>query len=206
MSFLAVHVKSLRKNAGLTQEQLGKRIGVGKTTINNIESGYVTAPSMQVVDALAAAFSTDSYSLLHKVSPDVGERAKMIHVVHSISSKKPFIEISKIVETMFLDRDMLRGYEYFAIKMPDNSMIDAHICPGANVVIRQDAKILKNGDKILAVYNDCDGVVRRYYSDGDTIILKAANDSGLYPDICLDAKKDRFVAIGKVIQWVNMEE
>ena len=101
MGMLAAHIRGLRKNAGLTQKQLATRIGVGATTINNIESGYVTSPAPNIIDALAAAFNTDSYSLLNRLSIDVGERAKLVHVVSSISSKKPFVEIDKIVETVF---------------------------------------------------------------------------------------------------------
>ena len=202
MGMLAAHIKSLRKNAGLTQKQLGMRIGVGATTINNIESGYLTAPAMKIVDALAEVFNTDSYSLLNRISLDVGERAKMVHIVSSVSSRKPFIEIEKIVETAFLDREEMRGFEYMGIKMPDKSMIEEAIKEGSSVIVRQDA-VLQNGDIIAAIYNDNDAVIRTYYKDGDTVCLKAANSSGLYPDIVIDVKKDRFVAIGKVVHWTN---
>ena len=47
MGMLSAHIKSLRKNAGLTQEQLGIRVGVGATTINNIESGYLASPDIK---------------------------------------------------------------------------------------------------------------------------------------------------------------
>ena len=205
MGILAAHIRSLRKNAGLTQKQLAMRIGTGSTTINNIESGYIVSPAPKIIDALAAVFNTDSYSLINRLSLDIGERAKMVHIVSSVSSKKPFVEIDKIVETAFLDRAELYGYEYMGIKMPDSSMVGEAIKEGASVIIRQDA-VVKSGDIVAAVYNDNDAVIRIYYKEGNTIVLKAANSSEVYPDISLDIEKDRFVLIGKVINWTNYPE
>ncbi len=202
MGMLAAHIRGLRKNAGLNQKQLAMRIGVGTTTINNIESGYITSPAPNIIDALAAAFCTDSYSLVNRLSIDVGERAKLVHVVSSISSKKPFVEIDKIVETVFIDRADMHGFEYMGLKMPDNSMALEAIKKGASVIIRKDA-IIQNGDIVAAVYNDNDAVVRTYYKDGNTVVLKAAGNSTLYPDIVLDLEKDRFILIGKVIHCTN---
>lgn len=205
MGILAAHIRSLRKNAGLTQKQLAMRIGTGSTTINNIESGYIVSPAPKIIDALAAVFNTDSYSLINRLSLDIGERAKMVHIVSSVSSKKPFVEIDKIVETAFLDRAELYGYEYMGIKMPDSSMVGEAIKEGASVIIRQDA-VVKSGDIVAAVYNENDAVIRIYYKEGNTIVLKAANSIGAYPDIILDLEKDRFVLIGKVINWTNYPE
>ena len=202
MGMLAAHIRGLRKNAGLTQKQLATRIGVGTTTINNIESGYITSPAPNIIDALASAFNTDSYSLMNHLSIDVGERAKLVHVVSSISSKKPFVEIDKIVETAFLDREELYGFEYLGIKMPDNSMVMEAIKEGASVIVRKDA-VVQNGDIIAAVHNENDAIIRLYYKDGDKVILKSAGNSALYPDIEVDLEKDRFIIIGKVIHCTN---
>ena len=202
MGYLSAHIGALRKNAGLTREQLALRSGVGVTTIKNIESEYITAPAFKILEALARVFDVEPQSLVNRVSPDVGERAKMVHVAKSISGEKPFLETGKIVETVFLDRDELRGYEYVGIKMPDNSMIEDLIPMGASVIIRQDAPI-KNGDMVLAVYGEKDAVVRRYFSDGKETVLVASGDKALYPDIRVREGKDRLIILGRVIRWIN---
>ena len=205
MGILAVNVRSLRKNAGLTQKQLGMRVGVGATTINNIESGYSVSPDIKLIERISETFFVSVDELIHSISPNVGERAKMVHVVSSVSSKKPFLEINKIVETAFLDRAEMQGFEYMGIKMPDKAMIEEAIKENANVIIQQ-CDSFQNGDIVAAVYNDHDAVIRTYYREGNTVLLKAANSSGLYPDIVLDLKKDRFVKIGKVVHWTNFIE
>lgn len=202
MGMLAVHIKGLRKNAGLTQKQLATRIGVGATTINNIESGYLTSPAPKIIDALAEVFNTDSYSLLNRLSLNVGERAKMIHVVSSVSSKKPFVEIDKIVETAFIDRADLQGFEYLGIKMPDKAMVEEAIKEGATVIVRQDA-VIKNGDIVAAVRGDDDAIIRTFYKEDNIVVLKAANSNGLYPDIKIDISKEHFHVVGKVVNCTN---
>ena len=129
----------------------------------------------------------------------------MVHIFSSVSSRNPLPEINKIVETAFLDRDNMRGSEYMGIKMPDKAMIEEAIKENANVIIQQNAN-LQNGDIIAAVYNDHDAVIRTYYKKGNTVLLKAANSSGLYPDIVLNLEKDRFVPVGKVVHWTNFAE
>lgn len=202
MGMLAVHIKGLRKNAGLTQKQLAARIGVGATTINNIESGYLTSPAPKIIDALAEVFNTDSYSLLNRLSLNVGERAKMIHVVSSISSKKPFVEIDKIVETAFIDRADLQGFEYLGIKMPDKAMVEEAIKEGATVIVRQDT-VIKNGDIVAAVRGNNDAIIRTFYKEDNIVVLKAANSNGLYPDIKIDISKEHFHIVGKVVNCTN---
>ena len=205
MNLFSAHIAGLRISTGLSQKQLAQMIGTGITTIKNIESGYLTAPSPLLVEKLAKVFGTDPFSLLNRTSLPVAERGKMVHIVSDISGSKPFLETAKIVETVFIERDKYYGYEYMGVKMQDNSMIDAHICPGDSVIIRQDA-VVKNGDLVVAVCNDTNGIVRRYFRTGDTVLLKAENNSGLYPEIKLDLNKERFVLMGKVIKWIHSSE
>lgn len=202
MGVFGTHIAHLRNFAGITQKQLADRIGTGVTTIKNIESGYVTAPIESLVEKIASVFGVDSSALMNHTSLDVEERGKMIYVVSCVSSDKPFIEADKIVETVFVDRDQLRGYDYMGMKISDNAMIDAHICPGASVIVRQNA-VVKNGDIVLAVCHNLDGIVRRYFKEGSKIILKAENSSGLYPDISIDEDKDRFFLMGKVVTTIQ---
>ncbi len=205
MGMLGLHIKNLRKNAGLTLQQLATRVDVGTTTIKNIETGYLAAPNMKLLEKIAETFFVPVDDLINSVSPNVRERAKMVHVAEYISCEKPFLQPDLVVETVFIDRDDLRDYEYIGIRMSDNSMIDAHICPGDSVIIRLGDTI-KNGDKIACVYNGTNSLIRRVYMNGDEVVLKAENSSGVYPDIRLNKEKDNFKIIGKVIRWLHIDE
>ncbi|MEE0867732.1 MAG: LexA family transcriptional regulator [Clostridia bacterium] len=198
MELLAKNVAALRQRIGLTQKELAHRVGVGETTIMNIESGYLTAPPDRLATNLAEAFGVSIDGLLGEKPLEVDERSRAVYVAESISNEKPFLEVDKIVDTMFIDRDKLRGYEYIGLKVQDNSMYDSRICRGDTALVRLNA-LIANGDIVVVVCKDSDAIIRAYYKDGNKITLKANGDKRLYPDIVLDEEKDRIIVLGKVI-------
>lgn len=202
MGLLGYHIRSLRKNAGVSIEELSEASGVGITTIKNIETGYVVSPDISILEKFAQIFSVSVEELLNSYSPMIEERSKMVHVAEYISCEKPFLEPELIVDTVFLDRDEARGYEYVGIRMQDDSMIDSHICCGDSVIIRL-GETIKNGDKAVCVFNGTDSIIRKVYTDGNNVVLKANNHNGLYPDIRLDKEKDNFRILGKVVKWMH---
>lgn len=198
VELLAKNVAVLRQRTGLTQKELADRVGVGETTIINIETGYLTAPPIKLAMSLAEVFGVSMDGLLGRVPLEIGERSRAVYVAESISNEKPFLEVDKIVDTMFIDRDKLRGYEHIGLKVKDNSMYDSRICRGDVVLVRLNA-LIANGDIVVAVCKDYDAIIRTYYKEGSKITLKASGDKKLYPDIELDEEKDRIIVLGKVI-------
>ena len=205
MSMIGLHLRNIRKNSGLSIEYFAKVLGVGITTVKNIETGYLPAPDMKFIEKVCEVFAVSEEELTNSVSPCVGDGSKIVHIAEYISCEKPFLQPELVVDSMFLNRDELRGYEYVGIKMKDMSMIDSHICPGDNVIIRM-ANSVKNGDKVACVFKGTDSIIRRVYMNGNEVVLKADNTSGLYPDIRLDKEKDEFRIIGKVTSWMHNDE
>lgn len=205
MSMIGLHIRKIRKNSGLTLESFAKVLDVGITTVKNIETGYLPAPDMKFIEKVCEVFAVSVEELTNSVSPCVGESSKIVHIAEYISCEKPFLQPELVVDSLFLNRDDLRGYEYVGIKMKDMSMIDAHICPGDNVIIRIGDAVT-NGDKVACVFKGTDSIIRRVYMNGNEVVLKANNANGLYPDIRLDKEKDEFRIIGKVTNWMHNEE
>ena len=58
---------------------------------------------------------------------------------------------------------------------------------------------VKNGDTVLILYEN-ESIIRKYYLEGSKILLKAANTIENYPDIYLDADKNKLNIIGKVVR------
>lgn len=205
MSMIGLHLRSIRKNTGLSIENFANVLGVGITTVKNIETGYLTAPDIKLIEKICDTFAIPVDELINSVSPSVGDGSKIVHIAEYISCDKPFLQPELVVDSMFLNRDEFRGYEYVGIKMKDMSMIDSHICPGDSVIIRIGDTV-KNGDKAACVFRGTDSLIRRVYMNGNEVVLKADNTSGLYPDIRLDKEKDAFHIIGKVISWMHKDE
>lgn len=199
MELLAINVIKLRKWAGITQAQLAENLGIGTTTINNIETGYLTAPSAKIIEKMANLFGTTVEGLMGRTPLDIRERARLVYVVSSLSAKTPLVENAKIVDGIFIDRDKLRGYDWFGLKIADNALSGIGIMKGYTAVVKADANVIKNNDIVVAAVDGSeDAIVRVYHKTGDIITLEAKNDSGLYKNITIDTKKDSFKLIGKV--------
>lgn len=54
-----IRIRNRRKDIGLTQEELGKRIGVTKATINKYETGVVINLRRPTVEKIAVALEVD---------------------------------------------------------------------------------------------------------------------------------------------------
>lgn len=55
-------LKSLRLNAGLNQEELGKKLGLAKSTISMYENG-IREPNLETLEAIADYFNVDMNTL-----------------------------------------------------------------------------------------------------------------------------------------------
>ncbi|MCI1858287.1 MAG: helix-turn-helix transcriptional regulator [Sporolactobacillus sp.] len=62
---LGDRMKQLRKEHGLTQDQLAERLNVKKTTISNYETGYST-PSNEMLKKLASTLNVSTDYLLER--------------------------------------------------------------------------------------------------------------------------------------------
>ncbi len=200
MGMLAINVSLLRKRIGITVQQLATRLGVGTTTISNIETGYITSPGMDFLQKLACVFDTTVDGILGNAPLDIAERARMVYIVDSIDPQRPFVEADRIVGSVFIDRDELRGYDYFGLKIRDNSMANKRLLAGDVVIVRVDSKV-KNNDIVVAVAKGYEtAVVRTYHKFNDGVILKAENDSDLYSDIRGKEGENSLKVIGKVVK------
>jgi len=201
MGILAVNVRKLRKIVGLTQENLAKLLDVGKTTINNIETGYVQTPPLTLLEKLAAVFNTTPDALLGKAPLDTQE-GRAVYVAESIGYEVSLLENAKIIDTVFIDTKELHGYSYVGLKVNDNSMCDEKLFFGDTVIVRQNAMV-KNGDVVAVAYNEHSSIIRKIFSKDNIVILKPCTNVGNYEEIHLDKEKDRIKVIGKVVKVIR---
>ena len=198
MNKLAMHISLLRKKIGLTESQLAELVGVGETTINNLETGYLQSPPDWMIETIAGIFNTTTAGLCGGESLTIGD-ASAVYVADSISNDMALLEIDKIIDTIFIDKSELHGFQHIGLRIKDNSMANARICCGDTVLVRQGVP-LKNGDIAVVICKDKDAIVRRIYRNDNKVLLKAESDDRLYPDITVDTDKERFVEVGKVVK------
>ena len=155
---------------------------------------------MPLLEKFARTFDVTTDALLRPEPLEkTAEPAKEVYVVKEMASNVALPAWKDVSDVIYVDRDVLRGYDHIAIRVKDNSMLMEGIKCDAVALVRIGAP-LKNGDIVLALYEN-KSIIRKYYFEGAKILLRAANTFENYPDISLDANKDKSNIIGKVIRW-----
>ena len=126
---LGKRIRELRKNNGLTQAELGKRVGVIKQTISSWENG-VSSPSNEALAELAKIFGVTTDYLLGNPIVSSGSVPKS-NGIHGLSYwiEKTGLDRSVVAKRLGIDQDLLEDYMSGSIAPPYNILISlSDIC------------------------------------------------------------------------------
>jgi repressor LexA len=84
------------------------------------------------------------------------------------------IEAMPEERTVSIPSDMLGRFRTFALEVRGTSMIDAHIRPG-DVIVVEERQTAHNGEMVVALINQSDVTLKKYYLERDHIRLEPAN-------------------------------
>ncbi len=141
------------------------------------EKGYLTREAMEArAIQLTPAFDAESFTIPLEGVIDAG---------------RP-IEAIRTKETIDIPRDMM-GRKTFALRVRGESMIDDGIFDGDYIIIEQ-TNDAKNGDIVVALVDNQNATLKRFYNEKDKIRLQPAN-SAMKP---LIFSKNRVTIQGKV--------
>lgn len=164
LEYITAHIAQY--NYAPSYREIGEHFGLSSTATvaEHIESlkakGYLTnqenlARSLQV----------------HSGEED-GEEWATIPLLGMIAAGKP-IEAIRTNETIDIPRDM-HGPNVFALRVKGESMIEDGILSGDFVVVEQ-TKTANNGDVVVALIENDQVTLKRYYKEKDRIRLQPAN-------------------------------
>ena len=173
------NIRKYRKQMGMTQEELAKRIGyTDRSSIAKIENGSVDLPQSKITQ-FAKVFGISSKDLMGNDGIDFdpfsfGEITSIskqtFPLYDGIAAGQPRVMsdgIDVYVEsTSNVNAD-------FVLKVHGDSMIGARIYDGDLVFIRQQPEI-ENGE-IAAVAIGDEATLKRFYRYGDMISLRSEN-------------------------------
>jgi repressor LexA len=101
--------------------------------------------------------------------------AMELPVMGRIAAGVPIEAISQVSHSVAVPGQMLRGTgEHYALEVKGDSMIEAGINDGDVVVIRE-TKTATNGDIVVALVEDQEATLKRFFHRGEAIALEAAN-------------------------------
>lgn len=179
-------IKQLRKDKGMTQDQLAALLKVSRSTIGMYETGN-REPDFETCEAIADIFNVDMDYLMGRTSI---KRKCVVHPSIVPPGFEPIPQMQKIPLVGHIAcgqpitaEENLEGYVEapaekqidFALTCHGDSMIDAGIHDGDTVYIRKQKEV-ENG-QIAAVRIGGEATLKRvyYYPDEGKIILQAAN-------------------------------
>jgi len=143
------------------------------------EKGYLTKDAMEA-RAIQLTPSFDDGIELHSVT-----------LMGVIDAGRP-IEAIRTNETIDIPRDMM-GKRTFALRVRGESMIDDGILDGDYVIIEQTASP-RNGEIVVALIDNMNATLKRFYDEKEKIRLQPANKL-MKPMLF---KRDRVTIQGKV--------
>lgn len=205
---IGIYIKSLRMSRGLSQEELGKLVGVQRAAVQKWESGMTQNLKRSTIQKLAeyfdvspALFVSDSVpkktGYLYK-SGNVTTKTKKVPIIGEIACGQPIFcnqEYDAYIEVdVNMDID-------FCLKAHGDSMINARIFDGDLVFIRKQPDV-DNGE-IAAVIIDDEATLKRVYKYNGRIELRAENP--LYAPMNYENEQlEQINILGKAILFQGM--
>ncbi len=166
---------------GLTQEQLGKLVGLQKSAISKYEKGR-TEPDIEIIKKLANVLDTTTDYLLGYTIKGMPQnvfpmpKTKRIPLLGAIACGEPITAEENIEGYIKVNEDIDAD---FCLRCIGDSMINARIFDGDIVFIKQDVEV-RNGE-IAAVLIGDEATLKRIYLYPNELQLRAENPT--YPTL-----------------------
>lgn len=194
----------LRKNRGLTLEDVGRACGVAKSTVRKWESDYIESMKADKIPKLAEVLSTTiDYILDGTESPTIYKnielmpQTKTVPILGDIACGEPILAQENYEGLAVVDG---RVHADFALRCVGDSMINAHIFNGDLVFIKQQPDV-DNG-QIAAVAIDNEATLKRVYKYPNRIELRPENP--LFPVLQFEGEEMSQVHIlGKAVAFLG---
>ena len=199
-------IYSLRIQKGLTLEELGNMVGVGKSTVRKWENGMIANMKRDKILKVSEALDTTPAYLMG------WEEEKIISLdnVYQIGLKRfPMLGEVACGKPLYTNEDresyIMAGTDIkadFCLNAKGDSMINARILNGDIVFIKKQ-DMVENGEiAAVVVNNDSEATLKRffYYAEKSMVILKAENPA--FEDLIFtnEELKD-FHILGKAIAF-----
>ena len=195
-------IKTLRKSIGLTQTELGQRVGVQKNAVSKWECGRVEDIPTSTIKQLASLFDVPASYLIDDDASDVHHpalsplpRMKRWQVIGGTACGSPIhkeIEEETVLAPADIDADRV-------FRCIGDSMVGAHIFDG-DIVFVKTGEYVEDG-RIGVVRIDDEYTLKRIYRGPDYLELRSENPA--YPPIIIRGEQENAEIVGKAVQFLT---
>ena len=170
MSTIGERIKNRRLELGLTQEELGSKIGVQRAAINKYETGLVQNIKRSTQQNLADALGIDVVSLFYPVE----EKPNRIKVYGSVPAGIPIEAVEDVCDWEDVPMDWVaNGDKFIGLKVKGNSMYPKYI-DGDTVIVKLQPDCESGQDAVVYV-NGYDATLKKVIKQQDGIMLQPIN-------------------------------
>lgn len=196
------YIKKLRTENGLSQEELGKMLGVQRAAVQKWECGTVKNLKRETIKKLSEIFNVDPSSFIdndYMSYANIIPMPKMnrIPILGTIACGTPILAAENLEGDTVIPEDINAD---FALRCKGDSMIDARINNGDIVYIRQQPTV-ENGE-IAAVLIDEEATLKRVYISENTITLVACNPK-YQPFVYTGEQLNQIHILGKAVGFTS---
>lgn len=198
-------IHSKRKELNLTLEEVGKAVGVSKSTVKKWETGYISNMKRDKISLLANVLQIDPAKLIDNTNNNSDIEKKYSNIIPVKKIKLPLlgeIACGKPIyadeqHEIYVDVDNDYGAD-FCLKANGESMINAGIDNG-DIVLIKEMSMVNNGE-IAAVIIEDEATLKRvyYYPEKGKLILNPENPL-FEPLVYINEELNTIRIIGKAV-------
>lgn len=177
MNSLGDKIRFLRREFNLTQEEFGRRLNIGKSTVSQYENN-INIPDISMLCKIAELFNVTTDYLLDRPNKI---KIKNLPILGTIRAGVPLLAHENWEGQIELPSDLNAD---FALKVTGDSMSWAGIYDGDLAILRQ-TNVAYHGDIVAAGIQDADwcATLKFFIKENNTQVLRAANPD--YEDITI---------------------
>lgn len=216
MAAFSERLKELRTSRGLSQEELGKNLGISKGAINNYEHS-VREPKLEMLEAIADFFNVDMDYLLGKsnipnrvlINEYNNITTAQINNISLISNQKiPMLKEIAYGKPIYADEKdsyIEIGPNIkadFYIKYKGDSMIGARILDGDIVFVKRQTAI-ENGEIFVVVIENEITLKRVYYYPEEKTMRLLSENPKYKPIVYTGVTLEQIHILGKAVAFLS---
>jgi repressor LexA len=204
-------LKEARLLRGYTQEELGKSLGLNKSTIQRYETGKISSPKLPVLQAFANQLNVNPGWLVLKsderelpVSKDVFSYSNIMPLK---KHKIPLLGEIACGEPIFAAEDRESYVEIgtdvradFCLRANGDSMINARINDGDIVFIRSQPMV-ENGEIAAVIIGDEATLKRVYYNQAEGQLVLNPENPAYSPLVYTGEQLNSIRILGKAVAF-----
>lgn len=170
MLTIGERIRRRRKQLGLSVDDIAKKLGKDRATIYRYESSEIENLPLNILEPLAKVLRVSPGYLMgwENIIP---YKTKKVPMLGEIPAGEPMMVAEECCE-YYVEVDESISVD-FCLRVKGDSMIDARIQDGDLVFIRKQP-IVENGE-IAAILIDGEVTLKRFYKNGNGVILKPEN-------------------------------